>query len=382
MKVKFILLMLLSVFLFAACSSSDDEENKDPQSPGTEDPDYDDAEALELPNTYIIGSGKSLEIPVSKACAVWRNDVDLKATNPKLEGKVTAELIWMDAEGLISNANSLTVEGEGVNAIIKLNTATGKNGNALIAVRIGDYVSSPEENPIRWSWHVWVTDEDVTAKTYQLNGYTFMDRDLGALSATKGDVKTIGLHYQWGRKDPFKGYADFAGTAGTIYNKNNEIITGTPNGVIVKKKSASLAESVEAPNSFYYGSEDWLSTRNDALWGHGSNKTLFDPCPEGWRVPKDGAWEGVDPLAATGDYAIDKGWTWENLGYYAAAGIRHRSNDGTLFYPGTRGYAWSASPSTKTDGRSFCFQCVSATNITTSADTHRTYGMPVRCVKE
>ncbi len=35
------------------------------------------------------------------------------------------------------------------------------------------------------------------------NGYEWMDRNLGALNNTPGDVANRGLFYQWGRKDPF-----------------------------------------------------------------------------------------------------------------------------------------------------------------------------------
>lgn len=46
-----------------------------------------------------------------------------------------------------------------------------------------------------------------------------------------------------------------------------------------------------APPSIYGGQNyDWTSPRNDVLWLD-KIKTLFDPCPSGWRVPKSGAGE-------------------------------------------------------------------------------------------
>ena len=39
-----------------------------------------------------------------------------------------------------------------------------------------------------------------------------MDRNLGAISATRGDVGAIGLYYQWGRKDPFLGSSSISQT--------------------------------------------------------------------------------------------------------------------------------------------------------------------------
>ena len=81
---------------------------------------------------------------------------------------------------------------------IYFDTATTfKEGNAVIAAKN----SSGE---ILWSWHIWFTDQP-QGQEYYNNAGTMMDRNLGATSATPGDVGALGLLYQWGRKDPFLG---------------------------------------------------------------------------------------------------------------------------------------------------------------------------------
>ena len=73
-----------------------------------------------------------------------------------------------------------------------------KNGNAVVAVK--------KDGKILWSWHIWACEgynPDATAQKYNNNAGVVMDRNLGATSATPGKPQTIGLLYQWGRKDPF-----------------------------------------------------------------------------------------------------------------------------------------------------------------------------------
>ena len=74
---------------------------------------------------------------------------------------------------------------------------TFREGNAVIAAK-------DASGNILWSWHIWLTDQS-EEQVYYNNAGTMMDRNLGATSATPGDVGALGLLYQWGRKDPFLG---------------------------------------------------------------------------------------------------------------------------------------------------------------------------------
>ena len=161
-----------------------------------------------------------------------------------------------------------------------------KEGNAVIAAKDKDGV-------ILWSWHIWFTDEPAE-QTYYNNAGTLMDRNLGATSAEPGDVGSIGLVYQWGRKDPFlstSSIAEPATAASTLlwpYAKTSDESIGTikyatenPTTFIKANKSLSLRNW----DWYYTGTVDTDYTR----WKSDEyNKTMYDPCPAGWRVPNGG----------------------------------------------------------------------------------------------
>jgi hypothetical protein len=222
----------------------------------------------------------------------------------------------------------------------------------------------------------------------------FMDRNLGATSATAGDNGTIGLNYQWGRKDPF--------TGSSLINSNTEITVYDGSGVefkLINKEqrviaSNNLSNSIANPQVFYKGINnsnagyDWYtntgsrSSQNDALWG-GSNlvtpgeKTIFDPCPAGWRVP---AWSGTQSPWST---FTTSNFTWSNYGrtysgsYYPATGNR-RCTDGTICIIDSYGYYWSASPCSD-----YAFNlCFYDSKVYPLHNSYRAYGFSVRCVKE
>lgn len=163
--------------------------------------------------------------------------------------------------------------------------ATSENfvpGNALIAVT--------KAGKVVWSWHIWAVDSDpeTDAQIYQ-NGAMLMDRNLGALNVTPGDVRSYGLLYQWGRKDPFLGCGNLAeNTFAATYPVAEESI----NAIVCVSSDAqynNFAYAVANPNHFIQYS-DW----NDDEMYWDNHKTMYDPCPVGWRVPdRDaGVWDG------------------------------------------------------------------------------------------
>lgn len=173
-----------------------------------------------------------------------------------------------------------------------------KKGNAIIVARSG------QGGDILWSWHIWVTDRPLEIGNN--NGYQIMDRNLGALESPKTksliealstsetdgwDSRYYGFYYQWGRKDPMiPGW--------TITGAQNELV--------------SIEDGVKHPDKFYgytYSTRgyDWIDPSKNtgvnkmALWGYKESadyiKTVYDPCPPGYRVPELKCWtqrSGVD----------------------------------------------------------------------------------------
>ncbi len=242
------------------------------------------------------------------------------------------------------------------------------NGNASIAVRNSKGV-------ILWSWHIWSTAEGWTDQVYAHNAGTMMDRNLGATSATPGDVGALGLLYQWGRKDPFMG-------AGSISENTFAASTG-------EWKSVSGSQTVdyaeENPMTFIVGGE-WCRTNMDYTkrWMD-SKKTIYDPCPIGYKVPKGGD-EDFWKLAyksASGNSA-NKGVMWELAdstdAWYPAAG--YRSSSGGLNDVGWTSYYWSTT-TTPSDFYSASSLYLSYyVTVYPASNKNRGNGYSVRCVRE
>lgn len=160
-----------------------------------------------------------------------------------------------------------------------------------------------------------------------------MDRMLGAQSPNNGrsysHTEGWGLYYQYGRKDPFPALGTRAEkTDGTNYNNDNNASNDMPlydiNGNIKNDawtnssaKATDISDGVLNPTVFYsYGGGLWETSKkyNANPWYSPSatdkdgrsfsttgRKTLFDPCPPGWCVPK---YEAFDPFAINkGGYA-------------------------------------------------------------------------------
>ncbi len=122
-------------------------------------------------------------------------------------GTATVGLYWEDQIGLIK---SVSLEGTGRSAKIKVLVNKTKEGNAVIYFKVNGI--------IYWSWHVWVTDDPtIDGSTYHhgfekdkngnlVTNWKWMDRNLGATNARlvgHDMFLTKGLQYEWGRKDPF-----------------------------------------------------------------------------------------------------------------------------------------------------------------------------------
>ena len=255
---------------------------------------------------------------------------------------------------------------------------TFKEGNAVIAAKDAN-------GNILWSWHIWFTDQP-RKHVYNNNAGTMMDRNLGATSATPGDVGALGLLYQWGRKDPFLGSSSI---------RSSTLAKSTiawPSVVSSDSWNGTIDYATANPTTFitYNGKNfDWYytldSSTDNTRWTTSSgDKSIYDPCPAGWRVP-DGGRNGIWSKAGFDDTTSD----WTNRGisfsisspsttWYPASGYRHHY-DGSLSYVGYYNYYWSASPGSNL---AYYLYFDKGGSVSPSGCATRASGYSVRCLQE
>lgn len=304
-------------------------------------------------NCYMINAAKTYSFDatvIGNGDAGIIADAGFHATSASIDPK-SAKLMWEDSEGFISGVS--LVKG-------KVNFTAEKNvGNAMIAVFDG-------AGTVLWSWHIWGVgdtmpgDEEVSSQaTISANStlkvkYTVMDRTLGALSKTSY-FTTL---YQWGRKDPIPN-----STVYYVDGQAAEIETTYPVHKPGSAADATILTSIQHPECIiddYKGQAgDWLASdktnKYNLLWGDNNTtyvfnkskpaagkgwtngKTIYDPCPSGYRVSSKFAWTGFCGSSSGDTKNIDyiNFVKYEN-GYY----FKKNSSDGVgIYFPmtGSRG---------------------------------------------
>lgn len=268
-------------------------------------------------------------------------------------------------------------------------SATGARGNAVIAA-YSDRACS--DGNVLWSWHIWCT-ETPSPQVYYHNAGTMMDRYLGATSCTPGDIHALGLLYQWGRKDPFLSgstISSFSSAAASTLSWPSAVAVST-----VLNDGTALEYSISHPSTFIRSDgtklEDWHCVdeehRNTTLWS--SEKTEYDPCPAGWRVP-DGGPDGVFATALGTSSRIYPSFDSSARGYhydglygddsiwYPSSGCRNP--DSGLVSVGWLGYSWTCTPAS---GRNMYIMGSNAGSCSIPCDTYPIgFAAPVRCIKD
>ncbi len=198
-----------------------------------------------------------------------------------------------------------------------------------------------------WSWNIWAAEGyDPESTSINADGNVFMDRNLGAVISGLGATGSyepagaVGNYYQWGRKDPFPTISDYTNSQPC---QNSNFMFGTPTYTPVKslqingqsatgtldgqmfgyrtktgggldsgntwnliarndissdkttKNGVYVSYAVEHPYKYiinnggsFGGYNTWINGDDasyKSFWGDAEHqKTLYDPCPAGWRV--------------------------------------------------------------------------------------------------
>ena len=345
-------------------------------------------------------------------------------TKPQIDGINNACLIWQDTQNLISN---ISFDSSTQYVKFEVNKATIHNGNAIIAVR-------DNSNTILWSWHIWVTEEDLTPveiTNKQGVNYNILPVNLGwceingvelykkrevmvkvkqkhpeiipggekefvfnllqcnhRLTKEGGD----GPYYQWGRKDPMLPSNGLGNTDKECFTTDTQYAfqhTGL--------NTTDIKEYIRNPHKFntkpemdgrYY---NLWSTDNERTDGNDEVviKSVYDPSPVGYSLPASNAFTG---FTTTGGYTnnssefnvqggFNKGWHFytkpskqgETV-FLPASGYRYY-NTGSLNSVTALGICWLAGPKDRSSGRSLRFRSGTANPLSSA---YRSDGFPVR----
>jgi hypothetical protein len=299
-----------------------------------------------------VPPNSSVEICMSQVVREFRQGF---VSHPRIgvTDNVTFDWVWADKPGTMTPAGIVTVmepmtpPGSGLNSRFRVTTGSVE-GNVVVAAKVNGVIV--------WSWHLWVTDYDPDTDflTYESTGlprigapdagraHSFMDRNLGALSNsyTLGteDYSAFGLLYQWGRKDPLVGHTNVlrgGETTGPPIIYTPAAPEGTQIPFLTTGVTVGVRYSIEHPEAFIYlpnsytGQWSWndLSASSmAALWydhtdvSHQVTKSVYDPCPAGWRLPSNGVLEGFQPSDNPEDVAKNRGHVDTPFGYIPYAG--------------------------------------------------------------
>ncbi|MDR0437612.1 MAG: hypothetical protein LBH22_04835 [Bacteroidales bacterium] len=422
MKKILVFCMLASIIFMSCKKDSNDSKPIDLSKNGTANCYLITSSGTYSFNAKIIGNGTSGII-----------SSDFHTSNPTIS-PVSVKLVWQDyyynGKGLITE---LTLNEDKTKVIFTISEAFG---NAVIAV------CDVNEN-ILWSWHIWKPASTVKHLSSS-TGYDIMNMNVGATldislsGAIINDTKSYGMLYQWGRKDPLPASATLTGTTTTVsapmYDMEGNPVT-IQNSSWTDVSNNTLLYAIQNPTICFsrWGqlatSGDWLTATNsvDALWGNPKGyerdenltyinkgkKSIYDPCPVGWRVPPSDVFRNfvaedavlgtisfdisefqVQDLNGDGEITIDDysyGWFFklnENVYSYFPSASRFDGQYGMLMgsMSGIWGTYWSNSPDGSADNPGRAYSPLSFGTspimVTTLANAGRADAYSIRCIKE
>ena len=226
-----------------------------------------------------------------------------------------------------------------------------------------------------------------------------MDRNLGATSATPGDVGALGLLYQWGRKDPFLGSSSISSITTRAKSTGTwpSAVSSNPTNGTIEFATAYPTTFIICNSSNYDSNADWYYTgsspTDNTRWTTSTaTKSIYDPCPSGWRVP-DGGNNGIWSKALGSSSSFQDALLYDSTNrgmnfsgkfgsdqtiWYPASGYLSR-HVGSIKWTGDSGDYWSASPY---GSYAFGLGFSGGGEVYLSSGVDRACGRSVRCLQE
>ena len=361
-------------------------------------------------------------------------------TNPWIEktnsganaGINGAKIVWADVKDLV-HLSASPIKQDGGNAYLdfEVKATDIKSGNAVVAVT--------KNGTVVWSWHLWFAPKSaltpIPVTNYQNKIYNFTTEALGwkptvwngstynkprtvkvkvEQAIANGGVKqetiiTITQNpgskkkgtttiYQFGRKDALPGTDDTLPQGS--FNKDAGADISIPNTIQNPQDYYTWGNAISWYSKFDYHN---LWSANNTTEGYNDNavvKTVYDPCPAGFKMPASNAFTGftsdgqnqntaaninADGTTDYQKYLAAYGHNfWTNNSktatiFFPASGIRS-GNDGSLIGVEESGSYWAAVPSETYGG---CYLNFSMFRVTPLGHgVSRPLGYSVRPVSE
>lgn len=305
----------------------------------------------------------------------------VKGNSTEAVGPVSSAQVLWESVGTSEQLSKGTILQGALydDGMIYFKTATSYcEGNSVI-------VAKDISGKILWSWHIWLTDQPEGC-LYSNDAGIIMDRNLGATSTDPNDVASLGLLYQWGRKDPFLGSSSI---------KTSLLAQSTmiwPRPVPSNSSIGTIDYAISHPTEFITqntNNYDWYysinsSTDNTRWTTSDVRKSVYDPCPVGWRVPDGGSlsvWKkaNIMPIDSSDtDYGFFFTCSEPSSSWYPFTGSRS-SRDGGSTLVGRNGYYWTASSS---GNYAYALNIGYDRNINILYSSYRAFAFAIRCQKE
>ena len=349
-----------------------------------------------------------------------------------------AFIVWQDAPHLV-NPSSVKLSSNKHNIEFQIEKKNICQGNSVIAV-------CDANGTIMWSWHIWVTDHDMTNTIEVHNNasvggsvishfmevplgycdaevrvrdkrtlkFKIMQSEVGGLTSTTTieqlsadslyEYGNNAPYYQWGRKDPM---LPSDGTTNCV----DKLFYDNQREWIKTNLQVSTSEAIKQPFTYFFERDnDWSLSHNYDYWNKNftsgvgltnteTKKTIFDPSISNYVLPKTSAFTGFTrngySTSNTDDYntngQFQKGWNFYKNGWH---------NGETIFFEAL-GYrdVWTQRSTGIGEviyvGKRGCYSSVGATGtvynnyfdftverLNTEYDNYRAYGISVRPVIE
>lgn len=267
----------------------------------------------------------------------YKDHLDQDIKEPYLEKQLgavfsnpTAQLLWSDANGLIDLESVVYHKGATADVSyieFQIHPEDICQGNAVIGV-------FDNLGRVAWSWHIWVTDADLTAFNTGYDDLHYSKINLGwcdkkevarypareyyvriAQDSPDGKVSrkikiatTVGPnifyqgnnpYYQGNRKDPMVAWKGI-GTDKKEYQATGDFYPRTGGDV----ENPTIGDYIQHPNLHYRFTIEYVNAWNsnwDTVNNKLGTKTIYDPTPVGFKLPQN---YNTEPVPGSGNERV------------------------------------------------------------------------------